>query len=126
MKTLQVVEQAFRTLVEEQDDTILWLTQCMLGAGGDMELLLNGNCAYYAVSQQRQPALKLGKWQQTEPADLTRDLDNLHAKGVPVYVLKEDLAERGLADTPVHAGVQVIDRSQLVALYERVDQIWQW
>jgi sulfur relay protein TusB/DsrH len=45
---------------------------------------------------------------------------------VPVYVIKEDLAERGLPEASVHAGVKVIDRSQLVPLYEKVDQIWQW
>ena len=45
MKILQVVEQAFRTLAEEQDDTILWLTQSMRGAGADLEVLIAGNGA---------------------------------------------------------------------------------
>lgn len=126
MKILQIVEQAFRTIVEEQDDTILWITQSMLGAGADIEVLLAGNCSYYAVLQQRQPALTVGQWQQTEPAELTRDLGNLFVKGVPVYVLREELSERGLSDLPVHSGVKVISRDQLVDLYERVDQVWQW
>ena len=126
MKILQIAEQAFRTLTEEQDDTILWLSQSMLGAGAEMEVLLAGNCAYYAVAKQRQPALKLGNWQQTEPAELQRDIANILAKGAPVYVVKEDLAERGLADLPVHAGVTVIERRQLPEIYERADQVWQW
>jgi sulfur relay (sulfurtransferase) DsrF/TusC family protein len=126
MKILQVVEQAFRTLAEEQDDTILWLSQSMLGAGAEMEVLLAGNCAYYAVIKQRQPALKLGNWQQTEPAELYRDIGNILAKGAPVYVLSEDLAERGLSGMPVHEGVTVINRQQLPAIYERADQVWQW
>lgn len=126
MKILQVVEQAFRTLVEEQDDTILWLSQSMLGAGAEMEVLLAGNCACYAVAKQRQPALQLGSWQQTEPAELQRDVANILAKGAPVYVIKEDLAERGLAALPLHDGVTVIERRQLPEIYERADQIWQW
>src|SRR5690554_653411 len=105
MKVLQVVEQAFRTLVEEQDDTILWLTRSMCSAGAELSVLLNGHAAYYAVQKQRQPALTLGSWQQTEPATITTDLDGLLAGGVAVFVVREDLAERGLADLPVRSGV---------------------
>ena len=126
MKILQVVEQAFRTLVEEQDDTILWLTQSMRGAGADLEVLLAGNGASYAVMKNRQPALTIGTWQQTEPADVPRDITNLLDKNVPIYVIREDLAERGLAQLPVHAGIQVIAKQELPVLYERVDHIWQW
>ena len=120
------MEQAFRTLVEEQDDTILWLTQSMRGVGADLEVLLAGNGASYAVLKNRQPALTIGTWRQTEPADVPRDLANLLDKNVPVYVIREDLAERGLGDLPVHAGIEVIGRQDLPALYERVDHIWQW
>lgn len=126
MKVLQVVEQAFRTLVEEQDDTILWLTQSMHGAGADLIMLLAGHCTYYAVQKKRQPQLTLGNWQQHEPADLIRDLDSMLQKGIPIYVIKEELEERGLADLPIHPGISVIRRADLVKLYEQVDQIWQW
>lgn len=126
MKVLQVVEQAFRTLVEEQDDTILWLTQSMHGAGADLLMLLAGHCTYYAVQKKRQPQLTLGNWQQHEPADLVLDLDSMLQKGIPIYVIKEELEERGLADLPIHPGISVIKRTDLVKLYEQVDQIWQW
>lgn len=126
MKVLQVIDQAFRTTTEEQDDTILWLTQSMRGAGGDLKVLLSGHGSYYATQTNRQPALRIAGWQQTEPAALTRDLANLIETGVPVYTVSEDLAERGLADTAVYPGVEVISRKQIVDLYESVDQIWQW
>ncbi|HEU4709546.1 MAG TPA: hypothetical protein VFS17_09550 [Methylophilaceae bacterium] len=126
MKVLQVVEQAYRTLVEEQDDTILWLTQSMKGAGADLSVLLAGHCAYYAVQKTRQPALKIGGWQQQEPADIVRDIDQLLGKGVDVYVVREDLEERGLGDLPVHAGIRVIEKNKIHELYEQVDQVWQW
>ena len=126
MKVLQVVEQAFRTTVEEQDDAILWLTRSMHGAGADLSVLLSGHAAYYAVQQQRQPALTMGGWQQTEPAELTQDITGLAEKGVPIYVVREDLDERGLTGLPVRNGVEVIGRDGLVQLYEQADQVWQW
>ncbi|ROU01683.1 hypothetical protein EB809_02025 [Marinobacter sp. R17] len=126
MKVLQVIDQAFRTTTEEQDDTILWLTQSMRGAGGDLRVLLSGHASYYVTQTRRQPALQVAGWQQTEPATLTRDLSGLIESGVPVYAVSEDLAERGLSKSPVYPGVEVISRRQLVDLYESVDQIWHW
>lgn len=126
MKVLQVVEQAFRTTVEEQDDAILWLTRSMRGAGADLSVLLSGHAAYYAVQQHRQPGLTVGGWQQSEPAELLRDISDLVEKGVPVYVVREDLDERGLTGLPVSTGVEVIGRDGLVQLYEQADQVWQW
>lgn len=126
MKALQVIDQAFRTTVEEQDDTILWLIQSMRGAGGDLAVLLSGHGVQYAVQRRRQPALKLAGWQQTEPADITRDVANLIEQGVPVYAIREDLAERGLDDLPTLSGIRVISRSDQVSLYEQADQVWQW
>ena len=126
MKVLQVVEHAFRTIVEEQDDAILWLTQSMVGAGASLEVLLTGHSAYYAVQQNRQPTLALGDWRQTQPAEVPKDLSRLVEKGVPVYVVREDLEERGLSHLPVQAGVEVINRDALPVLYGQVDQVWQW
>lgn len=126
MKLLQVVEQAFRTLVEEQDDTILWLSQSIRKAGADMTILLAGNCAYYAVLKRRQPALKIAEWVQKEPSDIKQDLDRLHASGVGIYVCRNDLADRGLIGIPVHPGVRVISHQEVAALYEEADLVWQW
>lgn len=126
MKVLQVIEQAFRTLVEEQDDTLLWLTASMRGAGAELSVLLAGNAACYAVQQHPQPALSIGPWQQREPASLIRDIGNLVQKGVPVYVLQDDLDARGLADLPLQTGVERLPRGQLPVLYENADQVWHW
>ncbi|SNR86187.1 Sulfur transfer complex TusBCD TusB component, DsrH family [Methylobacillus rhizosphaerae] len=126
MKILQIVEQAFRTLVEEQDDTILWLTQSMAGAGANLEVLLSGNAVYYAVMKNRQPAVKIGDWVQQEPADIPSDLGRILEQDIPVYVLKHELEERGLNVDMLRPSIKPIDRTQLVSLYKQVDQVWQW
>lgn len=126
MKVLQVLDQAFRTTVEEQDDTILWLTQSMRGVGADLSVLLSGHAAYYAVQSRPQPTLTLGKWKQVEPAQITQDIARLNAKDTPVYVVLEDLQDRGLGELPLQNGVETISRKNLVSLYESADQIWHW
>lgn len=126
MKVLQVVEQAFRVTVEEQDDAILWLSRSMLGAGAALSVLLTGNAALYAVLQQRQPALSLGDWQQTEPADLRGDVKGLVEADVQVYVVAEELEALGVEGRPLLEGVRRVARSDLPRLYEQADQVWHW
>lgn len=126
MKVLQVLDQAFRTTVEEQDDTILWLTQSMRGAGAELKVLLSGGGVEYAVQQTTQPALTLGAWVQSQPANLTQDIGRLVDKSVPVYAVTEDLQERGLSDQLLYSGVTAIKRQDIAALYQSVDQVWHW
>ena len=124
MKTLQVLETAYRATVEEQDDTIVWLTHAMKGAGGEFGLLLTGNAVCYALREQRAPALVLGGWTQSHAADLNVDVAALSAKGVPVYAVEEDLEERGLLDATCTAGVQVVSREGLPGLFDEYPRIW--
>lgn len=131
MHVLQVLDQAFRTTVEEQDETILWLIQCMLkqassNADNVMDLLLTDHAVYYAYQNKAQPALKIGDWQQTQPADISRDISNLSKSGVSVFIVYEDLWERGLDLLPVPKGIDVVNRHELPQLYLRADQVWHW
>lgn len=126
MKTLQVIETAYRATVEEQDDTILWLTQAMLGAGGQFGLLLAGNAVSYAVRGQQAPAFEIGGWRQSHARDLSADLAALAARGVPVYAVEEDLEERGILGVPVVEGLSVVPREDLPALLEQYPRIWHW
>ncbi|HEU4516848.1 MAG TPA: hypothetical protein VFR77_06060 [Steroidobacteraceae bacterium] len=126
MKTLQVLETAYRATVEEQDDTIVWLTHAMKGAGGDFGLLLSGNAVCYAVQDQRAPPLSLGGWTQSHAADPAADVAALAAKGVPVYAVEEDLEERGLLDARLLDPLTVVPRAKLPALLDGYPRVWKW
>lgn len=126
MKTLQVIETAYRATVEEQDDTVVWLTQAMLGAGGELGVLLTGNAVCYAVRGQRAPAFTVGNWRQSHPRDLSEDVAALAAKGVPLFAVAEDLEERGLADSPLLESLTPIPRDELPALLGQYPRIWHW
>ena len=126
MKTLQVLETAYRATVEEQDDTIVWLTHAMKGAGGEFGVLLTGNAVCYATRGQPGPALAVGAWKQSHPPDLSADLASLGAKGVALHAVEEDLEERGLLDAPRIDGIRVVSRAGLPGLFAEYPRIWKW
>lgn len=126
MKTLQIIETAYRATAEEQDDTILWLMQAMLGAGGQFGVVLAGNAVCYAAPGQRAPALAFGAWRQSHPPDLSADLATLAARGVPIHAVEEDLEERGLLDTKLVEPVSIVPRAKLAELFDQYPRVWHW
>jgi hypothetical protein len=126
MKALNIVETAYRATLEEQDDTIVWLTHAMKGAGADLGLLLRANAVNYGVSSQDASGLSFGERRQTQPPQLAQDLAKLLEKGVTVYVVAEDLAERGIDAGELVPGLESVSRRDVAKLFAEYDRVWHW
>ena len=125
-KILQIIESAYRATLEEQDDTVVWISHMMKGTGGDPGVLLRGNAVNYAVKGQDASGLSFGERRQTQPPRLDDDLARLMGKGVDVFLVEEDLAERGLEPTDLIPGPRMVKRERLPALLDSYDQVWHW
>src|SRR5436190_7284281 len=116
-KTLNIVESAYRAVMEEQDDTILWLLAAMQAAGAEHTILLRGNAVNYAVAGQGAPALVVGEWKQTQAPKMDRDVtDLIERRKMPVYVVREDLAERGISPGELIGGIELLSRASIPGL----------
>ncbi|MEA5512083.1 hypothetical protein VB715_20115 [Crocosphaera sp. UHCC 0190] len=126
MKTLQIVQSAYRCTIEEQDDPVIWFIQVLKSIGGDVDILLRGNAVNYAVTGQVVEGLSFGEWQQTYPAKVDQDLQQALDNGIKVYALAEDITQRGIPESKLLGGIEKLSRQELPNLFEKYEQVWHW
>jgi sulfur transfer complex TusBCD TusB component (DsrH family) len=125
-KVLSIVETAYRGILEEQDDTILWLNAMFKKGGADLSFLLRSNAVNYAVKGQDASGLQIGNITQKHAPDIAGDLAQIVGSGAPVYVVSEDLQERGIRATQLVDGVKTVSRAEIPGLFDQHQQIWHW
>ena len=125
-KVLNIIESAYRGTLEEQDDTVVWLTHALRNAGADVDVLLRGSAVNYAVKGQDASGLAFGERRQTKPPRIDDDLAKLRGKGSKVFIVAEDLAERGVERSELIGGIGPVSRNGLARLLGGYDQVLHW
>jgi len=126
VKALQVIESAYRCTIEEQDDPVVWITHAMKNSGAELDVLLRGNAVNYAVRGQDASGLAFGGLAQTHPPQIERDIRQLTEKGVGVFVVEEDVDDRGISESDTISGIRSISRRKVAKLFSHYDQVWHW
>nr|BFD32047.1 hypothetical protein GTC16762_16650 [Pigmentibacter ruber] len=125
-KILQIIESAYRGTIEEQDDTVIWISHFLKDAGSSIDLLLKGNAISYLLTKQDSSGLVFGFKVQTQPAKIYEDLIKIMEKGVLIFYVYEDAIERGFETEEMIYGPQGITRADFPILFEKYDHILHW
>ncbi len=126
MKILNVVVSPYRACFEEQDDTVLWLTQSLRKAGAEVDVLLDGAAVNYAISNAPPPPLSIGGRAQRHAPDPHGQVRALIDTGATVYAVKEEIDRRGIQDSQVMKGITILPRSALIDEVPSYEQLWHW
>jgi len=125
-KILSVVEHAYAGTLEEQDDTVLWISHMIKNAGAEMTALLRGNATNYAVRGQDASGLSFGGAKLSVPPTIDKDIEDLVGKGVTVYAVREDMEQRGIKPGDLVPGVTPVGKSDIARLFDESDMVWHW
>jgi hypothetical protein len=126
MKVLNIISGGYRATLEEQDDTIVWLTHAIKGAGAEVDVLLRGPAANYVIEGQEAAPLTFGARTQRHAPDVYGQVTTLAEKGVNVFVVEEDLRDRGLASAPRMRASRLVPKAQVAALLSKYERVWHW
>jgi hypothetical protein len=92
-----------------------------------MIALDNFNSVNCAVAGQGVPGLTVGEWKQTQAPKMDRDvLDLIEKRKIPVYVIAEDLTDRGIEDGELVPGVKLLSGAALPGLFVDFALVSHW
>ena len=126
MKVLNVISVAYRATLEEQDDTIVWLTHAMRGAGADIDILLRGPAVNYVIKGQSVEPLAIGGRKQKHAPDVYNQIESLAEKGARIFVDAEDMKRRGLKHARRLDAVRLVSSGSMSEVISAYDQVWHW
>ena len=126
MKTLNIVSSAYRATIEEQDDTVVWITHAMRNAGAEIDILLRGPAVNYPVRGQSVGPVTIGGREQKHGPDVHAQVRDYCGNGSIVFAVREDLDERAIDHRDLLQEIRIVGRDELPALIKGYDQVWHW
>lgn len=126
MRLLNIVSSGYRATVEEQDDTVVWITHALRKAGADVDLLVRGAASNYPVKGQCVAPITLGGRVQRHAPDVYGQIRQFAEAGARILALSEDLDKRGIDHAALLDGVEIVRMDELPTLLKGYDQVWQW
>lgn len=126
MKHLNIVSSAYRATIEEQDDTVVWISHAMRNAGAEMDILLTAAAVNYPVRNQNVAPVTIGGRVQKHGPDVHGQVREFCGNGSKVYVVREDLDERAIDRRDLLQEVELVSRGELPELLSHYDRVWHW
>jgi sulfur relay (sulfurtransferase) DsrF/TusC family protein len=110
----------------EDSDIGLFASAFAPVAGQQMTLVLREDAVNYAVRGQDGTGIKIAGTPIQPGFLIETDLKSVNQSNIPVYVVREDLTERGIKPDEVIEGVKLMRRKELGKLVEQFDSVWNW
>lgn len=126
MKHLNIVSSGYRATIEEQDDTVVWISHAMRNAGGEMDMLLRGAAVNYSVRGQQVAPVTIGGRVQKHAPDVHGQVRDFCGNGSKVFAVREDVEDRAIDHRRMLQEVELVGRDELPSLLAGYDRVWHW
>ncbi|RAM48969.1 MAG: hypothetical protein C6Y22_24955 [Hapalosiphonaceae cyanobacterium JJU2] len=126
MRSLAIVERAYRGAIEEQYAHVLWVVHCLRRVPEEIDLMLRTPATLYACQNQPHTQLQIGRITLDTLPRYESTIENLLSDGVKVYVVKDDCNRLQIKVSQLMQGVCALEHEQLPQIFEEYDHIWYW
>ena len=110
----------------EDSDIGLFASAFAPVTGNQMTILLSEDAVNYAVRGQDGTGIRIAGGTVQPGFLIETDIRSVQASSVPVFILKEDLEERGVQTRELVEGVKLLSRRELGRFIDQFDTVWNW